>query len=93
MPPYTGGMDIPLSPHFTLSELTHSQTAARHGIDNRPTDAALAVAHAIQRSGIAFDQLLHEFDAWVHISFAAHPRAQVLTIDARGTRPGLRALA
>lgn len=39
---YTGGMDIPFSPHFTLSELTHSQTAARRGIDNRSTEAALA---------------------------------------------------
>ena len=29
-----------LSPHFTLSELCHSQTAARRGIANRPNAAA-----------------------------------------------------
>lgn len=144
-----------LSPHFTLNELTHSQTAARRGIDNRPPESVLAnmrnilcpgleqvrallgkpilissgyrsqrlnvavggsvtsqhmlglaadftcpgfgtpleVAHAIKQSGIEFDQLLYEFDSWVHISFAKHPRLQVLTIDTRGTRPGLRDLA
>lgn len=27
-----------LTPHFTLEELYASETAARHGIDNRPTD-------------------------------------------------------
>lgn len=144
-----------LSAHFTLAELTHSQTAARRGIDNKPTDAALAnmrdilcpgleqvrallgkpvlissgyrsqllnaavggsaksqhmdglaadftcpgygpplaVAQIIKKSGIEFDQLLYEFDSWVHISFSKNPRRQVLTIDARGTRPGLRDVA
>jgi len=31
-----------LSPHFTLRELTNSQTATRHGIDNTPDEAALS---------------------------------------------------
>jgi hypothetical protein len=31
-----------LTEHFTLEELTFSQTAARHGIDNTPGDKALA---------------------------------------------------
>lgn len=144
-----------LSTHFTLEELTHSQAAARHDIDNRPPESALtnmrdflcpgleqvrellghpllissgyrsqrlnasiggsatsqhmfglaadftcpaygtplAIAHAIKQSGIEFDQLLYEFDSWVHISFVKQPRLQVLTIDTRGTRPGLRELA
>lgn len=30
-----------LSPHFSLNELTLSQTAARRGIDNMPSEAAL----------------------------------------------------
>lgn len=30
-----------LTPHFTLEELTHSQTAARKGIDNTPTGQEL----------------------------------------------------
>ena len=31
-----------LSPHFTLAEMTVSQTAARNGIDNTPTHEVLA---------------------------------------------------
>ncbi|MDP1738926.1 MAG: D-Ala-D-Ala carboxypeptidase family metallohydrolase [Caulobacter sp.] len=32
----------PLSAHFTLEEMTHSNTAARRGLDNTPTGEALA---------------------------------------------------
>lgn len=39
-----------------------------------------------------FDQLIHEFGAWVHLGRRASPRRQVLTIDSRGTRLGLQAL-
>lgn len=143
-----------LSPNFSLAELTHSQTASRREIDNRPPDSVvgnmrsilcpglekirallgkpilissgyrspvlnvavggsktsqhtqglaadftcpgfgspLAVAHAIKNSDIEFDQLIHEFGSWVHVSFSKTPRRQVLTIDAHGTRTGLRGL-
>ena len=30
-----------LSPHFTLKELTASEIADRHGIDNMPSDPAI----------------------------------------------------
>jgi zinc D-Ala-D-Ala carboxypeptidase len=147
-------MDTQLSPHFTLDELTHSQTAARRGMVNTPDEIALAnmrdilcpgleqirkllgrrllissgyrsmlvnaavggaptsqhtiglaadftcpaygsplvVAHAIQASDIRFDQLIYEFDLWVHVSFSKNPRRQVLTIDRRGTRKELKKL-
>lgn len=32
----------------------------------------------IKQSGLPFDQLIQEFDAWVHVSFHANPRGQVL---------------
>lgn len=59
--------------------------------------APLAVCEAIARSGIEYDQLIHEFGRWVHISFPAEDengvrapgRRQNLTIDKLGTRPGL----
>ncbi len=41
---------------------------------------------------LGFDQLIHEFGAWVHLGRRASPRRQVLTIDSRGTRLGLQAL-
>lgn len=53
----------------------------------------LAVAKAILASGIEFDQLIHEFGAWVHIGFAEAgkpSRKQTLTINKRGTLAGLQ---
>lgn len=49
--------------------------------------SAEVVAYAIVDSGIEYDQLIHEFNAWVHISFAKRPRHQALRIDHTGTRP------
>ena len=40
----------------------------------------LEVCKAIQASGIKFDQMIHEFARWTHISFAPEMRGQVLTI-------------
>lgn len=49
----------------------------------------LEICRTIARSAIAFDQVIHEFRAWVHIAWAPSPRRMVLTIDAAGTRLGL----
>lgn len=139
-----------LSPHFTLAELTASQTAARMGLDNTPPaemvvalrrtaqlleqvrlllgkpvlvssgyrapqvnravggaansahmlgcaadfscpsfGSPLEICRVIAGSDVSFDQLIHEFRAWVHIAWAPSPRRQILTIDAAGARPGL----
>jgi hypothetical protein len=49
------------------------------------------VVKAIIKTNIEYDQLIREFDSWVHISipnkFADKPRRQVLIIDKSGTRP------
>jgi hypothetical protein len=146
-----------LTPHFTLSEMTDSQTAARKGLDNVPP-AGLQARKNLQRcaevmekvrsilgdkpvlissgyrgpevnaavggskssahmSGLAvdfscpgfgtprqickalephmrelgIDQLIHEYDTWVHLGLRATdmtPRHQALTIDNKGTRSG-----
>jgi hypothetical protein len=141
-----------LTPHFTLEELTASETAERNGWDNSPNDAELAnltrladfleqvkvvldgkpimissglrtkkvndavgskdssqhrtgcacdfrvpgmtpdeVVQKIMASGIAFDQVIREFDRWTHISIPnsddTSPRKQALIIDKAGTRP------
>jgi len=140
-----------LSPHFTLEELTASETADRQGIDNQPTDVKVKnhlkilaknledvreclgspihinsayrsivvnallgskptsahvkglaadfvcpsygtpkeVVKRLSSSNVAYDQLILEFDRWVHIGFAEEgyiPRKQVLIIDKQGTR-------
>lgn len=49
----------------------------------------LQVCTAIEESGIEFDQLIHEYGRWVHLGVGPRERGEVLTIDKRGTRPGL----
>lgn len=50
----------------------------------------LEVAKAIAETDLKFDQLIHEFDSWVHISFDPRMRGQLLTINQSGTKTGLR---
>jgi len=49
------------------------------------------IVKEILKTNIEYDQLIREFDSWVHISipnkFADKPRKQVLIIDKNGTRP------
>lgn len=44
------------------------------------------IIRAIKNSGIKFDQLILEFDSWVHISFSDPSRKQVLIADRNGVR-------
>jgi len=50
-----------------------------------------AVVMAVMASGLAYDQIIREFDAWTHISIPntpeAKPRKMALIIDKAGTRP------
>ena len=49
------------------------------------------VCRKIIASGLAYDQLIREFDSWTHISVTSYeidrPRRQALIIDSAGTRP------
>lgn len=46
------------------------------------------IVQAIKSSGLSYDQLIHEFNSWVHISFnRIGNRKQTLTIDSNGTKP------
>lgn len=54
----------------------------------------LEVAQAIAKSGIEFDQLIHEYGRWVHFGLAqnnAPVRGELLTATRGGYRAGLRA--
>ncbi len=48
------------------------------------------VVKAIMAAGLAYDQLIREFDRWTHISITndpqGKPRGQTLIIDRQGTR-------
>lgn len=51
----------------------------------------LKIAHALSMLDLMddVDQLIHEFGAWVHISFDPRKRGMLLTIDRIGKREGL----
>jgi len=50
-----------------------------------------AVVRAVMASGLAYDQIIREFDRWTHLSIpntpGASPRGSKLIIDKTGTRP------
>jgi hypothetical protein len=56
-----------------------------------PGMAPDAVVKAVIAAGLAYDQLIREFDRWTHVSITndpqGKPRGQVLIIDRQGTRP------
>jgi hypothetical protein len=56
-----------------------------------------AVVRAVMASGLAYDQLIKEFDSWTHISIpnlaTAAPRKMALIIDKQGVRLFPEALA
>lgn len=145
------GKEVNITPHFTLEELTTSETAERNGWDNTPGEVEMAnlkrlanlleqvralvnkpvmvnsayrskkvndavgskdtsqhrlgcaadirvpgmtpdqVCRAVIASGIAYDQIIREFDRWTHISVpnteSTPSRKQALIIDRAGTRP------
>ncbi len=50
----------------------------------------LDVAKALAKSGIVFDQLIHEYGRWVHLGLSIDvPRGELLTASAKGYRNGL----
>ena len=51
---------------------------------------ALMICRLLVAERVVFDQLIHEYGRWVHVSFVPkQSRREVLTIDAHGTRQGL----
>lgn len=52
-----------------------------------PREIALFLADKLGQLGI--DQLILEFDRWVHSSFTSLPRHSLLTIDHEGTHQGV----
>jgi len=52
-----------------------------------PAGVAQFIAERAAELGV--DQVILEFDRWVHVSFSLTPRHMALTIRASGTRPGI----
>lgn len=56
-----------------------------------PGWSPIEAAKRIIAAGIPYDQLIHEYGEWLHLSYSSSrdQRGQVLTIDRFGTRTGL----
>jgi hypothetical protein len=47
-----------------------------------------SIVSAIVKANINYDQVILEYDRWVHLSFhPTQPRKQALIIDRKGVRP------
>jgi zinc D-Ala-D-Ala carboxypeptidase len=49
----------------------------------------LAICEAIAATDIPFNQLIHEFEGWVHVSWAPVPKREILTINSSGVHMGV----
>lgn len=69
-----------------LNEMVGGSGTSQHvqglavDFDCRDFGTPLEIAHAIERSGIQFDQCILEYGRWVHLSFSDEPRRRMLTI-------------
>ena len=77
-----------------LNNILKSKPTSSHvkglAADIRPSGGytANSIVFAIVNSDIPYDQVINEYDSWVHISFAEAgntPRKQALIIDKNGT--------
>ena len=61
----SGPNAVNLSPHFTLSDFTFSETAVRRGIDNTPDSEALDNLHTL---AAGLEQVRYLLDAPIHVT-------------------------
>ena len=96
-----GGQSIAVSSGYRSAKVNRAARGAKASahLDGWAVDFTcpgfgppLAVARKIAESSLMFDQLIHEHGRWVHLSFDPARRRQLLTIDALGTRPELKAV-
>lgn len=68
-----------LTAHFTLEELTHSDTAVRLGIDNTPPDAIIEHLRGAARGMETIRELLGNFSISVNSGFRCEELERVIT--------------
>lgn len=86
----SGYRSVELNKHIPGSSNTSAHTLGWAADIRVPAfGSPYQVAAKIAESGLKFDQLIYEYDSWVHISFDPRMRQQVLTINKSGTSTGL----
>ena len=77
-----------LAVNRAIGSSDNSQHVKGEAVDFKTTEhTPRRIVELIKQSAIEYDQLILEFDSWVHISFSSRNRKQVLIIDSKGTRP------
>ena len=68
--------------NFAIRGAKNSQHMEGHAIDfiSPESGTPYDICNKIKDSGLQFDQLIHEFGQWVHISFGPMNRGECLTI-------------
>ena len=94
-----GGRPIMVNSAFrskAVNDAVGSKDTSQHRIgcaaDIRvPSMTPDAIVRAVMASGLAYDQIIREFDSWTHLSVPSlptlPPRKMALIIDKAGTRP------
>ena len=85
-PLVTKGMSFSINSGFRCVELNkaiggaaNSQHCKGEAADLRPKGISVEQFYQeIIKSGVPFDQIIQEFDSWVHVSYKAEPRGQKL---------------
>lgn len=93
-----GGRPITITSGYrsaNLNRMVNGSTGSAH-LDGLAADficpafgTPLQICRTVARSGLPYDQIIHEFGRWVHLSIDPRMRRQVLTIDRSGARSGL----
>lgn len=76
-----------LAVNRAIGSSDNSQHVRGEAVDFRTIEhTPRRIVELIKQSNIEFDQLILEFDSWVHISFSSRNRKQILIIDGKGSR-------
>lgn len=76
-----------LAVNRAIGSSDNSQHIKGEAVDFRTVEhSPRKIVELIKKSDIEFDQLVLEYDSWVHISFSSRNRKQILIIDNKGTR-------
>ena len=76
-----------LAVNRAIGSSDNSQHVRGEAVDFRTLEhSPREIVELIKKSDIPYDQLILEYDSWVHISFSSRNRKQILIIDNKGTR-------
>ena len=76
-----------LAVNRAIGSSDNSQHTKGEAVDFKTTEhTPRRIVELIKQSNIEFDQLILEYDSWVHISFSNRNRKQILIIDNKGSR-------